>query len=182
MTMPSDTVAVLGAGSSMGFSIARSIALADIPVRAWDQARGRAEPLSGHGAQVAGTAAEAAEGAGIVLTMIEDPDDLLGLMETDVLPVMRAEDGPQHAIWLQMAEIGEEATARCVRLANSHGVGFVDAPVIGTKRHADQGRLVVVESGPEEARPRVQPVFDAIGYRTVRAGEAGTASRLKPGQ
>jgi 3-hydroxyisobutyrate dehydrogenase len=38
---------------------------------------------------------------------------------------------------------------------------------------------VVLESGPEEARPRLAPVFDAIGQRTIRAGEAGAGSRLK---
>ena len=33
--------------------------------------------------------------------------------------------------------------------------------------------------GSEEARPRTQPVFDAIADRTVRAGQAGAGSRLK---
>jgi 3-hydroxyisobutyrate dehydrogenase len=37
----------------------------------------------------------------------------------------------------------------------------------------------VLESGPEEARPRTQPIFDAIAHRTIRAGEAGAGSRLK---
>jgi hypothetical protein len=43
----------------------------------------------------------------------------------------------------------------------------------------EEGKLVVLESGPEEARPRLVPVFDAIGQRTIRAGEAGTGTRLK---
>jgi hypothetical protein len=30
-----------------------------------------------------------------------------------------------------------------------------------------------------EARPRVQPVFDAIGHRIIRAGQAGAGTRLK---
>lgn len=59
------------------------------------------------------------------------------------------------------------------------GVGFVDAPVLGTRQPAEQGELVVLESGPDEARPRVQPVFDAIGHRTIRAGQAGAGTRLK---
>jgi 3-hydroxyisobutyrate dehydrogenase len=55
----------------------------------------------------------------------------------------------------------------------------VDAPVLGTRQPAEEGKLVVLESGPEEARPRLAPVFDAIGQRTIRAGEAGTGTRLK---
>jgi 3-hydroxyisobutyrate dehydrogenase len=58
-------------------------------------------------------------------------------------------------------------------------VGFVDAPVLGTREPAEQGKLVILESGPDEARPRVQPVFDAIGHRTIRAGQAGAGTRLK---
>ncbi len=55
----------------------------------------------------------------------------------------------------------------------------MDAPVLGTRQPAEQGKLVILESGPEEARPRVQPVFDAIGHRTIRAGQAGAGTRLK---
>ena len=78
-----------------------------------------------------------------------------------------------------MSTIGEAATRRCAELADRNGVGFVDAPVLGTRQPAEEGRLVILESGPEEARPRLAPVFGAIGQRTIRAGEAGAGSRLK---
>ena len=92
---------------------------------------------------------------------------------------MAEPDGQPHALWVQMSTIGEEATQRCEKLASEHGVGFVDAPVLGTRQPADEGKLVVLESGPEEARPRLQPLFDAIGQRTIRVGEAGGGTRLK---
>jgi 3-hydroxyisobutyrate dehydrogenase len=174
-----ETIAVLGAGGSLGFPIARSIVVAGMDVRAWDKARGRSEPLTGHGAYVTDSAREAVRGAGIVLTMIPDPGELIAVMEGGVLDQMRAADSEHHAIWLQMAAIGDEHTQRCIRLAGGYGIGFVDAQVIGTGREAARGRLIVVESGPEEARPRVQPVFDALGCRTVRAGEAGAPSQPK---
>ena len=87
--------------------------------------------------------------------------------------------GPRHPIWVQMSTVGEAATMRCAELANKGGVGFVDAPVLGTRQPAEDRKLVVLESGPQEARPRVQPIFDAIGHRTIRVGEAGAGSRLK---
>ena len=174
-----ETIAVLGAGGPLGFPIARTIVLAGMDVRAWDKARGRSEPLAGHGAYVSDSALEAARGAGIVLTTISDPAELVAVMEDGVLDQMRAGDPEYHAIWLQMAAIGEEHTQRCIRLAGGYGIGFVDAQVVGTGREAARGRLIIVESGPQEVRPRVQPVFDALGYRTVRAGQAGAAARLK---
>ena len=176
-----ETVAVLGAGGMMGFAMARNIARAGIAVRAWNRTRGKAEPLAADGAYIAATPADAAAGAGIVLTMLADADAVGAAMECDegALAVMADSDQPDLPIWLQMSTIGEEATDWCVSLAGRYGVGFVDAPVLGTRQPAEHGRLVVLESGPAEARPRVQPVFDAVGDRTIHAGQAGAGTRLK---
>jgi 3-hydroxyisobutyrate dehydrogenase len=126
---------------------------------------------------VAGTPAEAARGAGIVLTMLSDADAVTSAF-ISALPAVDATADP-HVIWLQMSTIGEAATKRCIYLASSNGIGFVDAPVLGTREPAEQGKLVILESGPEEARPRVQPVFEAIGQRTIWAGQAGAGTLLK---
>jgi len=177
-----DTVAVLGAGGTMGFAMARNIARAGIPVRAWNRSRDRAEPLIKEGALVTDTPAEAAQEATIVLTMLADAEAVISAMDGDnnaALPALARRDDPDHPLWLQMSTIGEEATERCIGLANSYGVGFVDAPVLGAREPAEQGELVILESGPEEARPRAQPVFDAIGHRIIRAGQAGAGTRLK---
>ncbi|MBO0821797.1 MAG: NAD(P)-dependent oxidoreductase [Nocardiopsaceae bacterium] len=188
-----ETVAVLGAGGIMGFPIARNLARAGFPVRAWNRTRSKAEPLESDGAYVAKTPAEAASGAGIVLTMLADSDAVIASMDgpdgaLSVMPGANRDDGgdrtanpygPHHALWVQMSTIGEEGTRRCAELANGQGVGFVDSPVLGTRQPAEQGELVILESGPEEARPRTEPLFDAIGSRTIRVGEAGAGSRLK---
>jgi 3-hydroxyisobutyrate dehydrogenase len=180
--LATETIAVLGAGGTMGFPIARNVARAGWPTRVWNRTSGRAEPLTADGAYLAGTPADAARGAGIVITMLSDEDAVVEAMDgpDGALAVMSAAPrGPQHALWIQMSTIGVEATRRCAELANRSGVGFVDAPVLGTRQPAEEGNLVVLESGPEEARPRLAPVFDAIGRRTIRAGEAGAGTRLK---
>jgi 3-hydroxyisobutyrate dehydrogenase-like beta-hydroxyacid dehydrogenase len=164
-----DTVAVLGAGGTMGFPMARNIARARMTVRAWNRSRDKAEPLGADGAYIADTPADAAAGAGIVLTMLADADAVVTAMEGDngALPVMADSGQPDPPIWLQMSTIGEETTEWCTELAVRYGVAFVDAPVLGTRQPAEQGQLVVHESGPKEARPQVQPVFDAVGHRTM---------------
>ena len=205
-----ETVAVLGAGGTMGLPIARNIARAGLQVRAWNRSADKAKPLADDGAYLARTPREAATGAGIVITMLADADAVIGAMDgpDGALAAMRGahprgahpgehgpgehspgehspgEHGPgnagaRHVLWVQMSTIGEEATRRCAELADRSGVGFMDAPVLGTRQPAEEGKLVVLESGPEEAGPRVQPVFDAIGQHTIRAGEAGAGSRLK---
>lgn len=64
-----ETIAVLGAGGTMGFPIARNIARAGLPARVWNRSGGKAEPLTADGAYLTRTPEEAASGAGIVITM-----------------------------------------------------------------------------------------------------------------
>jgi 3-hydroxyisobutyrate dehydrogenase len=55
----------------------------------------------------------------------------------------------------------------------------VDAPVLGSKEPAQQGELIILASGPEEARTTCGPVFDAVGKKAIWVGEAGAGTRLK---
>jgi 3-hydroxyisobutyrate dehydrogenase len=86
---------------------------------------------------------------------------------------------PDGAVWVQMSTVGIEAIEQLARLAGERGVAFVDAPVLGTKQPAEQGQLIVLASGPAEARERAGPVFDAVGAKTLDLGEAGEGTRLK---
>lgn len=168
------TVAVLGAGGTMGLPMARNIARAGMRVRAWNRSREKAEPLADEGVAVLDSAADAAEGADVILTMLADADAVLSTMEG---ALERARD---EAVWLQMSTIGESGTERCAVLARERGIALVDAPVLGTKQPAEQGKLVVMAAGPEGLRERVQPIFDAVGQRTMWIGDAiGKASLLK---
>jgi len=78
-------------------------------------------------------------------------------------------------VLVQMSTIGPEATARLAKEVEP----FVDAPVLGTKQPAEEGKLVVLASGPEDQRERLDPLFEAIGAKTLWLGEAGAGSRLK---
>jgi 3-hydroxyisobutyrate dehydrogenase len=82
-------------------------------------------------------------------------------------------------VWLQQSTVGVAGTERLLALAVELGVELVDAPVLGTRKPAEDGTLVVLASGPAEARDRVAPVLDAVGSRTMWVGEAGAGTRLK---
>jgi 3-hydroxyisobutyrate dehydrogenase len=164
-----DTVAVLGTGI-MGAPMARNLLAAGFPVRAWNRTAEKAAPLADAGAAVAGTAAEAGAGAQIVLTMLSDADAVLDSAE-DAL------DGAE--VWVQMSTVGLDGTERCAALASERGAAFVDAPVLGSRQPAEEGKLTVLASGPDGLRDRVDPLFDAVGARTWWVGEAGSGQRLK---
>jgi 3-hydroxyisobutyrate dehydrogenase len=85
------------------------------------------------------------------------------------------------AVWAQMSTIGVEGTEQLAALFDRQRSDalFVDAPVSGSKLPAEKGTLVIFASGPDDARGSVQPVFDAIGQRTLWLGPAGNGSRMK---
>lgn len=169
-----ETIAVLGAGGTMGFAMARNLARAGFDIRAWNRSTDKAQPLSDDGATVVDSPAEAVEGAGVILTMLADADAVLAAME-EALAAAPSEE----TTWLQMSTIGENGTDRCVELARERGLEFVDAPVLGTKEPAEQGKLVVLASGPDRLKDRLTPIFDVVGQRTMWVGGAGQGTRLK---
>ncbi len=173
MTPRAQTVAVLGAGGTMGLPIARNLIHAGLTVRAWNRSSGSAEPLGRDGATVCASPSETADRADVLLTIVSDAEAVLESVESALEAI--AED----AIWLQMSTIGEEGTERCIQLAADRGVAFVDAPVLGTKQPAEEGKLVVLASGDEHLRERVQPIFDAVSVRTLWVGAAGSGTKLK---
>ena len=166
-------VALFGTGI-MGAAMARNLLKAGLEVRAWNRSTEKAKPLADDGATVFEDPAEAARGADFLLTMLPDADVIEDVVGSGVLLEL-AED----AVWLQMSTVGEEGNERLARLADEGGVAYVDAPVLGTKAPAEQGQLIVLASGPEEARDGCEPVFGAVGSKTVWLGEAGEGSRLK---
>jgi 3-hydroxyisobutyrate dehydrogenase len=168
------TVAFLGTGT-MGFPMARNAAAAGLEVRAWNRSLDKARPLEEHGVTVAPTPAEAVEGASIVVTMLSDADAVIEIAERS-----GAFDAiAPGTVWAQMSTIGIRGVERCIEIARARGLELVDAPVLGTKQPAEAGELTVLASGPVEAVERCMPLFEAVGSRVVRLGEAGEGQRLK---
>jgi 3-hydroxyisobutyrate dehydrogenase len=172
MTADAPTIALLGAGT-MGLPIGANLLKAGLPVRVWDRSADKAQPLAEQGATVAASVGDAVAGADVVVTMLFDADS--------VAEVMRQAAGrfAPSATWIQTTTVGVAGAQRLAKLAGELGLAYVDAPVLGTKQPAVDGALVVLAAGPAEARPTCEPIFEAIGSRTIWLDGTGAASRLK---
>jgi 3-hydroxyisobutyrate dehydrogenase len=164
------TIAVLGTGV-MGAPMARNLARAGHEVRAWNRSPEKAAALRDDGVDVRDDPAAAAAGADVVLTMLADADA--------VRDVAQRADLAEGQIWWQASTIGIDGIEECAVLAQQAGAVLVDAPVLGTRLPAEEGKLVVLASGPDAALDALAPLFEAVGQRTMRLGPAGTATRLK---
>jgi 3-hydroxyisobutyrate dehydrogenase len=176
MAQTQEPVAVLGIGA-MGHGMATSALRAGIPTTVWNRDPAATRDLAEAGAEVAASAANAAQRAGIVVTMVTDTDAIMSIARDQGMLAALA----PGAIWVQMSTIGVAGIERVAAMVRAErpDVTLLDAPVSGSKDPAEQGQLTIFASGPDEARSRVAALFDALGQRTVWVGPVGAGSRLK---
>jgi len=176
MTGSAESVAVIGVGT-MGHGMAQSALRAGIPTVVWDRSPEPTRSLAQAGAIVAESAADAARRAPIVVTMVPDAD---AVVATALDEGMLAALAP-GSIWAQMSTIGVAGIDRVAELVSQRrpDITLVDAPVSGSKDPAEHGELTIFASGPDEARTRVTPLFDALGHRTLWLGPVGAGTRVK---
>ncbi len=169
-------LAVLGMGT-MGRAMAASALRNGVPTVVWNRNPDGARSLAEQGAEVVQSVSDAVKDADVVITMVTDTDAITSIaVDLGMLEALRA-----GAVWAQMSTIGVEGTATVSAAAERRrpDILFLDAPVSGSKVPAEQGKLTIFASGSEQARPTVEPVFAAIGQRTVWLGPAGMGSRMK---
>jgi 3-hydroxyisobutyrate dehydrogenase len=176
MARRQEPAAVLGIGA-MGHGMAASALRAGIPTIVWNRDPAATRDLAGLGAEVASTAADAARRAPIVVTMVTDADAVISIARDQGMLAALA----PGAIWVQMSTIGVAGIERVAAMvdADRADVTLVDAPVSGSRDPTEQGQLTIFASGPQQARSRVAPLFDALGQRTIWVGGVGAGSRLK---
>lgn len=167
-------VTVLGTGM-MGAGVAGSLLREGHEVTVWNRSADKAAPLGERGATVAPDPAAAVTDAEVVLLTLFDTEAVLDVLEA------AAGDAPADAVWVQASTIGVAGTETVVQLAGKYGITLVEAMMLGTKAPAEQGTLTMLAGGPSDVLDRITPVLDAIGAKTVRAGDrvgAGTALKL----
>lgn len=161
-------IAVLGTGT-MGAPMARNLGAAGFTLRLWNRTASKAQALADIGTVVA-TAAEAAAGADIILTMLEN-SAVVGAVLFDQGAVAAA----PGALVIDMSSIAPDAArdhaARCPG-------GYLDAPVSGGERGAIAATLAIMVGGSAADFARAAPVFAALG-RATHVGPAGAGQTAK---
>lgn len=164
------SVAFLGLGR-MGSLMAGRVLAAGHELTVWNRTAARTQPLAADGASAAATPAEAAAAAEVVITMLADPAALSGVLDgpDGVVAGIRPD-----ATLVEMSTVGP-AAALAARAGLPAGVGFVDAPVMGSIGPAASGDLVVLAGGDVD---RVEKILSIFG-QVVRCGPAGSGAARK---
>ncbi|WP_342744931.1 3-hydroxyisobutyrate dehydrogenase [Antarctobacter heliothermus] len=160
-------IGFIGLGN-MGAPMAANLAKAGHTVTGFDVAGAQAE-----GVTQANSAAEAAQGAEIVITMLPN-GEILKSVAAEILPVM-----DKGAIHLDCSTV-DVASARAVaEEAATKGVEALDAPVSGGVGGASGGTLTFMVGGSDAAFARALPLFDIMGQKAVHCGPSGNGQAAK---
>ena len=166
-------IAVLGTGL-MGAPMARNLCQAGFSTAVWNRTAAKAAALSAFGAVVADHAAEAIAEADIMISMLSD-GPTGALVQAD--QALRAALRP-GTVWVEMGSIKpEEARAAAEDLAQLN-VSYVDAPVSGGTKGAEEASLAIMAGGAPEDFETVAAALSAMG-RPVHVGPIGAGQLAK---
>jgi 3-hydroxyisobutyrate dehydrogenase len=144
-------IAFLGLGR-MGRILARHVLDDGHDLHVWNRTAGAADELGEAGATVADSAAQAVEGAEVVITALFGPDAVRSVVANGNLPFA------SDAVWLDITTIAPEDATAMAHWAAGSGVRYVHSPVIGSLAPATNRALGVVIGGEEAAVGRVLPL------------------------
>jgi len=168
-------IAFIGLGQ-MGLPMAGNLLRQGHRLSVFDVNPAAVQRLAEQGAQPAVSAAQAAEGAEFVITMLPHGDSVRSVLfgEQGVCETL----SPQ-ALVIDMSTIHPLQTDRLIADMRARGFELMDVPVGRTSDHAVAGTLLLLAGGSREQVARATPILMAMGNELVNAGGPGMGIRVK---
>ncbi|MFM7345912.1 MAG: 3-hydroxyisobutyrate dehydrogenase [Tagaea sp.] len=161
------TIAFIGLGN-MGGPMARNLVKAGESVRGHDPANPKLD-----GVTLCASAAEAAKGAEIVVTMLPAGPHVRSVYD-QVIPV-----AAKGALLIDCSTIDVDSARAVGAKAAAAGLDMVDAPVSGGTVGAENATLTFMVGGPQGAFARAEPILAKMGKTIVHAGGPGNGQAAK---
>ncbi len=168
-------IGFIGLGN-MGGPMARNLLKAGHKVRAFDIVRANLDAVVSAGAEAAASAADAAKGAEVVITMLPAGEHVRDVYVETGKVIATAARG---ALLIDCSTIDVETARAVSAVAAAAGHDMVDAPVSGGTVGAENATLTFMCGGSEQAFARAEPILKAMGKTIVHAGPAGNGQAAK---
>lgn len=167
------TIGFIGVGN-MGGPMARNLLKAGHALKAFDLSETLLEAVKSAGAEIAGSAAEAASGVDVLVTMLPAGPQVKAVYEGEVLG--NAKSG---TLLIDCSTIDVETAREVAAAAADKGFNMVDAPVSGGVGGAEAGTLTFMVGGPETAYEAARPYLEQMGKTIVHTGGPGNGQAAK---
>lgn len=166
----------IGLGN-MGTPMAMNLIKAGLNVTVFNRTNARMKNLITAGATGAVTPANLMEKCDVVISMVSNDDAVkqLYLGENGLLSAAHT----CGKTIIDMSTISPD-TSRLIGLScKNKEVGFLDAPVSGSVKPAQDGTLIIMVGGETSVYEKVKPIFNILGKLTIHLGENGMGSSAK---
>lgn len=160
----------------MGSRMAANLLKNGVELTVFNRSKEPVKALEAQGAIVANNIKEAVEQADIIISMLSTPEvvEAVFLGESGALSHMKS-----NAIWLDSSTVNPSFSLKAKNAAEKANIRFMDAPVAGTKPHAENAELVFFVGGSSELLKEVQPYLDWMGKKVLHIGETGKGASFK---
>lgn len=169
------TIAVIGLGV-MGRPMAHNLLAAGYPVRVHNRSRPAVDELQAAGATACASAAEAASGADVTISILPDSPDVEAVAFGDDGVLAGAQRG---SLFIDMSTVKPATALAVAERASELGIDFLDAPVSGGEQGAVEGVLSMMVGGESVAFERARPILDTLGSTVILVGPHGAGQTVK---
>jgi len=168
-------VGFMGLGT-MGAPMAANILRAEYPLTVYNRSSAKTAPLAELGARVAPGPRELAQASDVILAMVTDSEALDALLWG---PGGAAAAMDKTKVFINMSTVSPRYTRELSERLAPSGVTFIDAPVSGSRKPAEEGTLIIFAGGNRERVTELTPLLEAVGKKVIYCGEAGQGSMMK---
>jgi 3-hydroxyisobutyrate dehydrogenase len=168
-------VSVLGLGI-MGAGMARQLISKGFDVTVWNRSSAGTSSFAGTRARIAATVAEAGRDADIVIAMLanDEASRSVWLGPGGALAAMHAQ-----AIAIESSTLSVDWVLELAASAQAHALGFLDAPVTGSKAQAESGTLAFLVGGEAKVLERARFALQAMSGNIAHLGPTGNGAIMK---
>ncbi|WP_232827226.1 2-hydroxy-3-oxopropionate reductase [Jiangella endophytica] len=160
----------------MGGPMAANLVKAGFEVTGFNRSPEKVQRLVDAGGRGAASAADAAEGADVVVTMLPDSPDVEAVLLGDGGVLDGLAPG---TVLVDMSTIRPDVARSLAAAGAARGVGVLDAPVSGGEQGAIDATLSIMVGGEASTFEAARPVLDAVGRTIVHVGPPGAGQTVK---
>lgn len=160
----------------MGRAMTANLIKAGHELVVWNRNGTKCAPLVEMGAKQMESPREVAELCDVTFAMLADPAaaEAVCLGPRGVVEGIRPGCG-----YVDMSTIDPETSIDIADAITEQGARFLEAPVSGSRKPAEDGALIILTAGDRSLYDEVAPALDVLGKKRVFLGAVGQAARMK---
>ena len=169
------TIGFLGLGI-MGKAMASNLVKAGFNVTVWNRNPAKCDELVLQGAHLGTSPKDVTKHCDITFAMVSDPDAALALCQgpDGVLAGIGSGRG-----YVDMSTVDNTTSKAISNLITQAGGRFLEAPVSGTKKPAEDGTLIILAAGDASLYEETKSAFDVMGKMSPYLGDVGQGANMK---